>query len=319
MSSITSSGANGTIQLVKTQNIKLDTNTPEYIFDLPYGGEYTGSNSIYSASYVQYPISSSNQVQFRSLRNAYNSYKFLNPNFVFEDLIPTNTTSVNYNLISIPSSYYGSSIKRGSVSLKFIVTGSNIAELQDIKKNGDLIQINGLLSGSTIGRVLYNEGFIVLTSSQNIDSSHQENYSGSGNMYPAWSVFAHAASQAPESSFDFEFQGVYKIPTITMLCEARKGELNYSNNPTFIDKNYASYLSQSISGSNYYEEKEDILLKNVTYSPYTNYEEAYEKQTFITRIGIYDENKKLIATAKLANPVRKTESRELTFKLKLDL
>ena len=45
----------------------------------------------------------------------------------------------------------------------------------------------------------------------------------------------------------------------------------------------------------------------------------FEKTVFINKIGIYDENKNLIAVAKLAKPVRKRDSDDLTFKLKLDL
>ena len=43
------------------------------------------------------------------------------------------------------------------------------------------------------------------------------------------------------------------------------------------------------------------------------------RQTFISKIGIYDENKNLIAIAKLATPLRKEEKDEFVFKLKLDL
>ena len=45
----------------------------------------------------------------------------------------------------------------------------------------------------------------------------------------------------------------------------------------------------------------------------------FKKQTYISKIGIYDENKNLIGVAKLATPVKKTEERDLTFKLKLDI
>ena len=47
--------------------------------------------------------------------------------------------------------------------------------------------------------------------------------------------------------------------------------------------------------------------------------EIGEKQTFITEIGIFDDDKNLIGVAKLANPVMKKEIDEYTFKLKLDL
>ena len=44
-----------------------------------------------------------------------------------------------------------------------------------------------------------------------------------------------------------------------------------------------------------------------------------DEQTFISKIGIYDEERNLIAVANLATPVKKTEDRALTFKLKLDI
>ena len=43
-----------------------------------------------------------------------------------------------------------------------------------------------------------------------------------------------------------------------------------------------------------------------------------EKQTYISQIGLYDDDRNLLGIAKLATPVKKTEDREFTFKLKLD-
>ena len=45
----------------------------------------------------------------------------------------------------------------------------------------------------------------------------------------------------------------------------------------------------------------------------------FEKTTYISKIGIYDENENLIAVAKPATPVKKTAERDFTFKLKLDI
>ena len=56
-----------------------------------------------------------------------------------------------------------------------------------------------------------------------------------------------------------------------------------------------------------------ILTKNITSLFY------FQKQTFISKVGIYDENKNLIAIANVAEPVKKTEDRDFTFKLKIDI
>ena len=53
-------------------------------------------------------------------------------------------------------------------------------------------------------------------------------------------------------------------------------------------------------------------------SVYTNYSESFEKTTYISKVGIYDEDRNLIAIAKVATPVKKTPDREYTFKIKLD-
>ncbi len=72
------------------------------------------------------------------------------------------------------------------------------------------------------------------------------------------------------------------------------------------------------SGEINYTEKDNVEIKNTVYSRYNDPPPEFKKQTWISKIGIYDENKNLIAIAKLARPVLKTEDREFTFKLKLD-
>jgi hypothetical protein len=104
-----------------------------------------------------------------------------------------------------------------------------------------------------------------------------------------------------------------------MLAHAPQGDLNYSPNPT-----YASYDGQVSSETKFltssynYAEYNDMKLINTVSSSYTNHNERFQKQTFISKIGIYDENQNLIAIAKLSTPVRKQENDEYTFKLKLD-
>ncbi len=78
-----------------------------------------------------------------------------------------NKMSQSINLISIPTIFYGSKIKPGTLSLKWYLTGTLIGELQDKKQNGELIQVSGtaLFQNKVAGVVLYDEGFILLTGS----------------------------------------------------------------------------------------------------------------------------------------------------------
>ena len=60
-------------------------------------------------------------------------------------------------------------------------------------------------------------------------------------------------------------------------------------------------------------------IKNVVYSQFTDQTPEFEKVTYISKVGIYDKDRNLIGVAKVATPVRKTEEKQYTFKLKLDI
>ena len=60
-------------------------------------------------------------------------------------------------------------------------------------------------------------------------------------------------------------------------------------------------------------------IKNVVSSSFNNYSASFEPTTYISKIGVYDEDGDLIAVANLATPVKKTTKQDYTFKLKLDL
>jgi hypothetical protein len=70
------------------------------------------------------------------------------------------------------------------------------------------------------------------------------------------------------------------------------------------------------SDTSYAENKKTI--RNIVKSQFENYSASFESTTFISKVGIYDENKNLIAIAKLANPIKKTSSRDYMIKMKMD-
>ena len=153
---------------------------------------------------------------------------------------------------------------------------------------------------------------------------HKEAYTGGSPLSASWTHFGASMSSGvttPSSSFEFKFRGTTFTPVMTMFAHAPQGALNYSPNPTFVDRDsrMSSSLDQPITSSGLYKEPEEVLIKNTTTSSYHKYEEVMSRQTFISKIGIYDENKNLIAVAKLATPLRKEEKDEFVFKLKLDL
>ena len=68
-----------------------------------------------------------------------------------------------------------------------------------------------------------------------------------------------------------------------------------------------------------YKEYSKVVIKNTVSSSFIGHSASFKKQTFISKVGIYDKDKNLIAIAKMATPVRKRESDDFTFKIKLDI
>jgi len=261
------------------------------------------------------------------------------------------------SIIDVPSIFYGNSIKKGSINLKFYLTGTLVGELSDIKNNGELIQIGptgSTGSGSVAGIVMYDAGLFLLTGSWDLDIV-ERNYrsAGAGDLVTSqWVYFGYGiptraleesdegtlegASQVINkqlqyvdmksddltgSQFSISFRGVNYIPTVTMFCRAPKNKLNHSNNPTYLA--HSSSLDESgsvetITGSTIYRENDRQQINNVVYSAYNSITGSFKKTTFITQVKIYDEEMNCIGIAKIAKPVKKTPERDFTFKLKVD-
>ena len=150
-----------------------------------------------------------------------------------------------------------------------------------------------------------------------------DKYVGTDYSNPRWYNFGAGANDGTSqanltgSAFTLKYEGVNYIPTVTMFAHAPVGELNNSTNPTFIAKHQKASRFPT-TGSNFYSEDPNLEIKQLHHSKHENTGSAFQKQTYISKIGIYDKDKKLIAVAKLSNPIRKTEERDITFKMKLD-
>lgn len=295
-----------------------------------YGDEFASYYPYSSSIDVKYFYATSEYTPAKkyiyALKNVLNRGSIYSPHFSYSSSLGDKEKQASC-LISIPSIFYGSNIEKGSIELTFYISGTLIAKAQDVRLNGELVETYGLNSGSVAGVALYKEGFILLTGSWNLDTAHQEVYvynpSTEAPTYPKWiywgaGLFNTSSNLTLSSSFDLKFKGTNYVPTITMLAHAEKSEFNHSNNPTYI-KFGESRDKTPYSSSVFYAEPENLQIKNTTKYSFENYSGSLEKQTYITKIGIYDEKKNLIAVAKLAKPVKKTEGRNFTFKLKLDI
>jgi len=303
------------------QKFKTMTDT-EFNTQFGYGGDIiTGSYNI-SSSVTRMLITSSadpNYRKLRALKSACNHYMFYSQNFDFavhyEDVA---TTPVN--MINIPSIFYGKCLKKGSLSLKYYISGTLAATATDLRQNGELVQTQGPTTGSVVGTVMYNEGIILLTSSATIDSNPLA-YNILGHS--TWVTYGFGMNDGSSmdlttlsASFALEFESISQLQNMTVLAKAPYGELNHSNNPT-----YLKYTGQEpVTTANKHQFIESNReIKNIVPAAQTDEEPPFQKETYISKICIYDKNKRLVGICKLATPIRKTEVNEYLFKMKLDL
>lgn len=329
--------------------------TSSYGFESPIKRNFVeGATPVYNGNYWNYSsgqyytnelrtwndtqnnlIPNSLNVSSSALQNVARKYTHLSHHFLFTPLneeeetffqssdlngrdLVYDTNAINF--ITIPSMYYGSTIKKGSVELNYYITGSKIATCADIHHNGTLIETSGTLTGSVVGLVMYDEGIIMLTASHELESNNIE-YSPSSPTIGSWVTYGTTLNDGTGSSntlasasYDLNFKGTSYVNTMTMFAHARKGHLNHSNNPTYRTD---TLLSSVLTGSGKHFIEGTYGINNIVSASYTS--ASFDKTTYISKVHIYDEDGNLIAITSLAKPIKKTLEDEYTFKMKLDL
>lgn len=89
----------------------------------------------------------------------------------------------------------------------------------------------------------------------------------------------------------FEFRGSTIMKSFVFMCRMGPADANASNNPTWVEADAAG--------------KQWTVMQ--------------DGRTYITAIGIYNEERQLVAVAKLAQPIRKREQDNLDIRLRLDI
>lgn len=325
----------------------------EYSNEFEYGAKLTGSYPMTSSirrDYITTPSSSLGTYNdyFMSLKNILN-LNGVNSRHYLVTSSYGDKSKQRLNLIHIPSIFYGHQIKPGSLSLKWYYSGSLIGELRDTKQNGELIQVSGGYSasapttgylddplggfhtGSVAGVALYDEGLLLLTGSWDLSATVMHLRTDGGGTTPQWIYWGAGAfdgvnagtvnsgagsSTFRNATFELSFEGTTKTQALTMYAHAKKGEVNHSNNPTFI-KHDQNIIEQT--SSHVYEENSNRRIRNIVSSSYSNFSASYKRQVYISKIAVYDDAKNLIGIATLANPILKEEDQDYSFKIKLDI
>ena len=265
------------------------------------------------------------------LKNMCLQYRTINPSFTTRNANLDQLFTDDINMINIPSVFYGSELKKGSIELNYYITGSLIATVKDERRNGQLICTfgTGSVSGSVVGHALYREGILFFPKALLATTKVLENsalgieYQGSAAS-ASWLYFGRGANDSwagankSSASFGINFEGTTYKNTMTMFCHADKGQLNYSNNPTFLDIDQSGSIV-GFNNSLYSYSDNEVGIRNIASSSFHKGEDEFRKVTYISKVGIYDENNNLLMTVDLARPYKNEEKDFYTFKIKYDL
>jgi hypothetical protein len=98
-----------------------------------------------------------------------------------------------------------------------------------------------------------------------------------------------------EPHVTLQFDGSYHIKSMLAMCRMNPGDVNGSNNPTY-------YITDE-TGKRWARD----------------WDQQTEAITYVTAIGLYNEERQLVAVAKIAQPIRKRERDDIDIKLRMDL
>ena len=247
---------------------------------------------------------------YSATRCIYNQYRQLVfgdelSNFSFNDHTPR-----DIHVINVARSRYKHNLKPGTLNLKLI--GNNTLHLTDdsITKTGSAVITNigrqfnivsgsdGTMSGSSLnqtpegsgsyGLFYPDAGFIVLNGEAL--RNYDENYWLEGSSNVATAANRDQMYTALKAASNFELDSEEKISSQYFFTRVKNGEFNYTTNPSYVDTNGNLNISSFVD------------------SP----------TTYITTVGLYNDDNNLLAVAKLSQPLKKDFTTEALVRVKLD-
>jgi len=265
-------------------------------FDIQYG-QISGSGSA--------PINSSTP-GYSPSRIVYGQYRNLvygteTTNFSFDGI---NTAEQIY-VVNINRERYKQALQQGSLNLA-LKSGSAIIYLTDDSNTTSLTRFVGenriyyIISGSNgtpytssaattyYGMMLPDMGVIILNASGSLTPYIQAANLGLTRQDNHLKLYNAIVSGSITSSFKLQSQEV--VSSRYFFTRIKNSEFNYTTNPSVIDAN-----------------------GNLLYTTLIN-----NPQTFITTVGMYNDNNELLAVAKLSKPLVKDFTKEALIRIKLD-
>jgi hypothetical protein len=285
----------------------------EYYLDVYQTSPITGSEVQLNIQYGNvngsgsYPINPNISANTPS-RVVYGQYRNLvygteTQNFSFDNYA---TTASDIYAININRSRYKQSLQPGSFNL-VLGSGSKYISLTDDSNTTSLTRFVGenqvyyIISGSNgnaytssaatiyYGMMLPNLGIIILNASGALSPYIQVPAQTTASaQYNHLKLYNSIVSGSLSGSFTLQSQEV--ISARYFFTRVKNSEFNYTSNPSITDAN-----------------------GNLLYTTLIN-----NPQTYITTVGMYNDNNELLAVAKLSKPLVKDFTKEALIRIKLD-
>ena len=129
-------------------------------------------------------------------------------------------------------------------------------------------------------------------------------------------AFAQGRAYAPfDNQIQLSFSGSHRIIAKTFMCRAHEGELNCSRNPTWASGSLTT-MNIAVAAPMRFGERESLTLSTSRTGALLR--SGSDNTTYISSVGLYNEDYELVAVAKLAQPIRKRERDRLDIRLRLD-
>lgn len=203
---------------------------------------------------------------------------------------------VPLSVLDISQNFYGRQITTGSFEHSLNIYSQVGIKVRIVDDGRGSLYVSGSLTeplsnenyaGVTwrkVGEIFYSEGIISYSDPAIIALLDLD---GFYKPYPASEDLVDVSS--------ISFRGDVRITSKTFDCRLGTAEGNASNNPTY---------SREISSDNLGHVIETV---------------RPDRTTYVTGVGLYNEERKLVATARLAQPIRKRETDKLDIRLSIDI
>jgi hypothetical protein len=280
-------------------------NNVEVQYDIQYG-HLKGSGSVPINSII--PGYSPSRIVYGQYRNLV--YGTEDVNFSFDG---GSTTAEQIYVINVSRARYKQAIQPGSLNLTLSSgSGANVKTiyLTDDSNTTSLTRFIGenkiyyIISGSSgnayiaaasssyYGIMLPDLGVVILNASGSltpfIQTANLAVNTAQNNHLKLWNSISSGSSINTTTGFTLQSQEV--ISSRYFFTRIKNSEFNYTTNPSIIDAN-----------------------GNLLYTTLIN-----NPQTFITTVGMYNDNNELLAVAKLSKPLTKDFTKEALIRIKLD-